>query len=109
MKLLVDSHVAIWWLEDPTRLKPRVRTLLQDPNNSAFFSAASVWEISIKKAKGKLNLPDEFVDLLIEDGFEEIGISAKHGILASKLPPIHQDPFDRMLVAQSLAEDFVLA
>lgn len=109
MNLLVDSHVIVEWLDDPSRLKPKLRSLLQDPANAVFYSAASVWELCLKKAKGKLKLADNFVELLIDDGLEELSVTARHGIRASQLPFIHQDPFDRMLIAQSLEEGLVLA
>lgn len=109
MRLLVDSHVIVGWLEDPSQLKPRLRSLLHDPENAVYFSSASVWELCLKKAKGKLKLSDDFVDILIDDGFEELPVTSRHGIRASELPPIHQDPFDRMLIAQSLEEGLMLA
>ncbi len=109
MRLLLDSHVLIWWLEDPRLLSPKLRPLLQDPGNAAYFSPASIWELGLKMAKGKLRLPPHFADLLIADGFEELPVTTAHAQRTLTLPPLHPDPFDRLLIAQALCEGLVLA
>lgn len=100
---MIDSHVAVWWLEQAAR------DAIADPGNEVFLSAASVWELVLKVARGRLVIPDEYVDVLAEDGFVPLPISAAHALAAARLPLHHGDPFDRMLVAQALGEGLVLA
>jgi PIN domain nuclease of toxin-antitoxin system len=109
MRILVDSHVALWWLDDPARLSRAAHDAIADPGNEVFLSAASVWELALKITRGKLVMPDGFVDVLAEDGFESLPVAAVHALAAAQLPAHHGDPFDRMLVAQALAEGLVLA
>jgi PIN domain nuclease of toxin-antitoxin system len=109
MRILADSHVLIWWLDNPTKLNPLVRAAIQDPDNEVFFSAASIWEIGLKTAKGHLRIPTPIVPLLKSDGFTELPVTAAHASSAMELPPIHADPFDRMLIAQTLSEGLLLA
>ena len=110
MRILADSHVLVWWLDDPQRLiAPPLYHALQDPANDVLFSAASVWELSLKSAKGQLRLPATFVTLLKADGFDELPVTARHAISTSSLPSLHGDPFDRILIAQALVEGLVLA
>ena len=111
MRLLVDTHLLLWAAAKSRRLPKEARRLLEDPANEVFFSAASLWEIVIKAA---LRKPDFKVDVtllrhaLAEMGFAELPVSGTHAERLASLPPIHKDPFDRMLVAQSLAEPLVL-
>jgi PIN domain nuclease of toxin-antitoxin system len=111
MRLLVDTHLLLWAAARSRRLPKEARLLLEEPANEVFFSAASLWEIVIKAA---LHKPDFKVDVtllrpaLSEMGFAELPISGTHAERLGSLPPIHRDPFDRMLVAQSLAEPLVL-
>ncbi len=107
MRLLVDSHVALWWLEANDKLGPQTRDLLESADE-AYFSAATPWELGIERALGKLDFPDGMADALVAAGFTELRISAAHAESAAKLPPHHRDPFDRMLIAQARAEAFVL-
>ncbi|WP_221030707.1 type II toxin-antitoxin system VapC family toxin [Actomonas aquatica] len=109
MRLLLDSHVLIWWLEDPRQLSPELRPLLQDPGNTAYFSPASIWELGLKVAKGKLRIPSDFTAILVDDGFDELPVTAAHATHTLSLPPLHSDPFDRLLIAQALCEGLVLA
>ena len=108
MNLLVDTHVAIWWLDRPDRLSAPARAMISDPGNRVFISAASVWEIELKRAKGKLEVPDAYWPMLAAEGFEELSVTAKHARATSALPPHHADPFDRLLVAQAGVEQMVL-
>jgi PIN domain nuclease of toxin-antitoxin system len=103
-RLLLDTHALLWWLADDPRLGPHARQLIQDERNEVFVSAASAWEISIKKAMGKLKAPDDLDGIVEEEGFDTLPISFFHGERAGELPPLHRDPFDRMLVAQAQAE-----
>jgi PIN domain nuclease of toxin-antitoxin system len=111
MRLLVDTHLLLWATAKSRRLPKEARRLLEDPGNEVFFSAASLWEIVIKAA---LRRPDFKVDVsllrsaLVEMGFAELPVSGAHAERLASLPPLHKDPFDRMLVAQSLAEPLVL-
>lgn len=104
-RLLLDTHVLMWWLADDPRLGPRARALISDSNNEAYISAASAWEISIKKTLGKLEAPEGLDVIVEEEGFIRLPISFLHGEKAGALPSLHRDPFDRMLVAQAMTEN----
>ena len=107
-RLLVDTLVMLWWLNDAPELGPRCREVLSDERNEVFVSAASAWEISIKTVLGKLEAPED-IDTIVEDeGFSKLPISLYHGQLAGRLPILHRDPFERMLIAQAQAEGLVL-
>ena len=101
MSFLLDSHVSLWWLEDSPKIGGKLRGILADPQVRVLVSAASVWEIGMKQALGKLRAPESVVDLMQEEGFEELAITARHAEAAARLPPLHRDPFDRMLVARA--------
>lgn len=111
MKILLDTHVLLWVAGDPQQLSAQARKLLEDPQNQLYFSAASLWEVSIKN---KLGRADFKVDLpvlrrnLLDYGFEEIAINSAHTLAVEALPNIHKDPFDRMLVAQTIVEGITL-
>lgn len=107
MRVLVDSHVALWWLENNAKLGPESRRLLESADE-VFFSAATPWELGIKRALGKLDFPDGLAGALVAGGFTELPISAVHSEMAAQLPPHHHDPFDRMLIAQAQIEVLVL-
>ena len=108
MNLLLDSHVAIWWLNDPARLAPAARATIADGRNRALISVASIWEIGLKTARQKLILPADYVNILQADGFALLEVRREHAERAPALPTHHGDPFDRMLVAQALTENLVL-
>jgi PIN domain nuclease of toxin-antitoxin system len=103
MRLLLDTHALLWWLADEG-LSAQAREAVADPANLVAVSAASAWEISIKKALGKLAAPDDLEHQLEAGGFEPLPISVAHAVAAGHLPRHHEDPFDRMLIAQALAE-----
>ena len=105
MRLLLDAHALLWWLADDPALGGSARNEIADPANEVFVSAATVWEISIKRALGKLDAPDDLVDTLATEGFLEAPILASDGERAGRLHPHHRDPFDRMLVVQALCLD----
>lgn len=107
MRILLDSHVALWWLDDNAAMGPRCRELITQADE-AFFSVVTPWELGIKVALGKLTMPDGLVDELESQGFVPLSITAAHAELAPALPPHHSDPFDRMLVAQAQLETLVL-
>jgi PIN domain nuclease of toxin-antitoxin system len=108
VRLLVDSHVALWWLGDSASLGPRCREIIEAADQT-FFSAVTPWELGIKRALGKVSFPDGLVDALEAGGFLPLSISARHAEHAPTLPTHHRDPFDRMLVAQAQLEALVLA
>lgn len=103
-RLLLDTHAFLWWLADDPRLGGKVRGIIADPANEVFVSAATGWEIAIKAALGKLELPGPLDAVVEEEGFTHLPITFFHGEQAGSLPPHHRDPFDRMLVAQAQAE-----
>jgi len=109
VKILADSHVLFWWLDDPKRIALPARTAIADPANLVFFSAASVWEIGLKAGKGKLRIDGDIVAALLSDGFEPLPITMAHAARSLTLPDTHGDPFDRMLIAQTLADGLLLA
>jgi PIN domain nuclease of toxin-antitoxin system len=109
MDLLLDAHVFLWWDTGDVRLAADVRDVIADPGNRVLLSAASVWEIAIKRALGKLDFRGGLVKAIAANGFEELPVTAAHAERAAALPDHHRDPFDRMLVAQSLCEACVLA
>lgn len=107
MRLLLDTHVAIWALIEDKRLGDRARELIANPDNAVYVSAASVWEIAIKHSLGRKAVPFSGSDALryfSEAGFEGLDVSAQHAAASGELPPHHTDPFDRLLVAQALTE-----
>lgn len=107
MSLLLDTHVALWWLGG-RRLRAAVVERISDPATLVAVSAASVWEVAIKVALGKLKAPESFAAAVLEEGFEPLVIRFDHATRAGGLPPHHRDPFDRMLIAQAQAEDLTV-
>jgi PIN domain nuclease of toxin-antitoxin system len=111
MKLLLDTHVLLWAAGEPGRLPARIRALIKDPANELIFSAASLWEIAIKRRLGR----DDFrVDPrllrrgLLDNSYSELSITSEHAVAVDSLPPLHEDPFDRILVAQAMVEGITL-
>ncbi len=111
MRLLLDTHILLWAAGDPERLTPEARNLLGDPATELLFSTASIWEIAIKKALARKDFhiePRQFRDSLIQNGYSELVIRSEHTLAVGLLPPIHKDPFDRILVAQAQVENIKL-
>ena len=109
MRLLLDTHVLIWAVSDPDRLDAAVREAVTAPGNVVLVSSASVWEIAIKRALGRIDFPvDELPGLFDRMGVEALPISIDHAIVAGSLPRHHNDPFDRMLIAQAQVDNVVL-
>lgn len=107
MRLLLDTHVALWAITDSPQLPAKGRKLILDAGNEIFVSAASVWEIAIKHGLGRGNMPISGSDALLyfrEAGYELLSVSAEHAAQVENLPPHHADPFDRILIAQALLE-----
>jgi PIN domain nuclease of toxin-antitoxin system len=111
VKLLLDTHLLIWAADDIKRVPPDARGLMADQENELLFSVVSIWEVAIKRG---LNRPDFQVDArklrrgLIDNGYIELPILGEHAVAIDGLPPIHKDPFDRMLIAQAIVEGITL-
>ena len=106
---LLDTHVLLWWLDDPELLSEPARSAIIEPDNRAIVSVASVWEIAIKTALGKLEAPDDLEDMIEDAGFELMSITYPHAWTVKNLPlEQHKDPFDRLLVAQAKVEGLTL-
>lgn len=111
MKLLLDTHLLLWAANESSHLSAKARKLINDPSNDVLFSAASLWEIAIKSGQGR----DDFqVDPrllrrnLLDNGYAELPITSSHAVAVDGLPPVHKDPFDRILVAQAMTEGITL-
>ena len=111
MKLLLDTHLLLWVAGEPEKLPPAARKLIADPENELLFSAASLWEIAIKRG---LERPDFQVDgrvlrrALLDNRYLELSVTSAHAVSVDELPPIHKDPFDRILIAQATVEGITL-
>jgi PIN domain nuclease of toxin-antitoxin system len=99
--LLLDTHTLLWWLADNRALAKPARQAIADPEAIVYVSAAAAWEISIKSALGKLSAPDDLEDQMRAGGLTELPVTIADGLVAGALPRYHEDPFDRMLVAQA--------
>lgn len=111
MKLLLDTQLLLWAAGQPERLSPRARRQLKDPENELLFSAASLWEITIKSGLGRDDFRVEPRVLrrgLLDNGYVELPITSEHAVNVDTLPPLHKDPFDRLLIAQALVEGITL-
>lgn len=111
MNLLLDTHLLLWAASEPERIPENTRALLADPANQLVFSAASLWEITIKNS---LDRPDFKVDsrrlwrMLLVNGYRELPVTSEHTVAVNELPPLHKDPFDRILIAQARVEGLLL-
>jgi PIN domain nuclease of toxin-antitoxin system len=105
LKLLLDTHAALWWLSDDERLGDEAARQLGDDTNLLLLSAAVVWEVSIKRSLGKLRAPADFAAILLSGGAHAVAITHDHAAAAEHLPWHHRDPFDRMLVVQAQLEN----
>ena len=108
MRLLLDTHVVLWSLTEPLKLRGETREALEDAQNDVFVSAVSGWEIAVKRALGKLEAPDDLEAGIRQQGFLPLHLTFLHAERAGALPPHHGDPFDRMLVAQAQVEGLVV-
>jgi PIN domain nuclease of toxin-antitoxin system len=108
LRLLVDTHVFLWWRGDDPRLGEVEREAIRDGQNDVFLSASSIWEIAIKRSLGRLETPEPASAAAVRLGFEPLPISFAHAEATTLLPPLHRDPFDRMLVAQARTEGLTL-
>ena len=111
MKLLLDTHLLLWAAGEPSRLSRKARTLIANPQNELLFSAASLWEVAIKRGLGRSDFQVDARLLrrgLLDNGYSELPIVSDHVVATESLPPIHKDPFDRVLVAQATVEGITL-
>lgn len=111
MKLLLDTHVLLWAAGEPERLSPGTRTLIEASEHELVFSAASLWEIAIKRSLGRADFvvdPRLLRRGLLDNGYTELPITSEHALAVDALPPIHRDPFDRILIAQATAAGMLL-
>jgi PIN domain nuclease of toxin-antitoxin system len=112
VRVLLDTHTLLWWLDGDRRLSRRARNLIADDSNAVLVSAASAWEISTKVRLGKLpgatQVAAELITILRQQNFEPLPMAITHALRAGSLPGPHRDPFDRMLIAQAQAEDLAL-
>jgi PIN domain nuclease of toxin-antitoxin system len=106
--LLLDAHVLVWALMDPTAIAAPTREAIADPSNDVLVSAANVWELAIKRASGKIRLPSSLAEALDAMGFIGLPVTVEDAERAAALPPHHRDPFDRMLIAQAQRLDAVV-
>lgn len=107
MKILLDTHLVLWWLANSASLSEKARAQISDPGNTLFLSAVSLWEIWLKESLGKLRLPPDFDTRLAAESFENLPLTGSHARQVTLLPWHHRDPFDRMLVAQAQSEKLV--
>lgn len=108
MNLLIDTRALLWWLDDHPSLSEKARAVIADGNNLVFGSAAVIWEIRIKQALGKLQVPANFGQILNKQPMEMLAITIEHAHAVRDLPFHHRDPFDRMLIAQATVEGFTI-
>nr|WP_269811360.1 type II toxin-antitoxin system VapC family toxin [Kineosporia rhizophila] len=105
---MLDTHILLWWLTDNERLPAAMRKVIAEPDREVFVSAASAWEMSIKSALGKLDMPEGLREELDDEGITELAVTVEDGLAAGALPRHHDDPFDRMLIAQAARRDLLL-
>jgi PIN domain nuclease of toxin-antitoxin system len=105
MRLLLDTHVLIWLHIDPARVPSRIFEAIESEENEKSVSAATIWEIEIKRRSGRLRTPPDLAQMTSGAGFLELPVRFSHAVAAGALPLLHGDPFDRMLVAQAQVED----
>jgi len=108
VRYLIDTHLLVWWLNNDTRLPAKAKRIIADSDHDIAISIASVWEMSIKHALGRLDVPDAFIAAIPAMPFALLGITPNHAWYSAHLPPLHKDPFDRLLVAQSRLEGRIL-
>lgn len=112
MRYLLDTHAFLWFVSDDDKLSSNAKLIIQDGNNEIYFSAASAWEMSIKAKLGRLkfetNLESFIIEQLTANSFSPLAITISHSLYTEKLPQIHKDPFDRMIISQSKVENMIL-
>lgn len=107
MRLLLDTHILLWWLSHDPALSDEAKKLIRD-TPEVYISVATTWELAIKQQIGKLTAPDDLLERVESAGFTHLAINFHHAVAAGRLPLVHRDPFDRMLVAQARCEGLTL-
>jgi len=107
-RFLLDTHVLLWWLDDPSQLSEEARAAIRDPGHPVLLSAAAIWEMGIKKSLGRLDIPANLAEVLQQDSIEVLDIQLSHALSVAGLPMLHQDPFDRMQIVQAQLEGLTL-
>ncbi|MFV1957915.1 MAG: type II toxin-antitoxin system VapC family toxin [Planctomycetota bacterium] len=105
---LLDTHVLLWWLAEPERLAAPARDIIEDPQIPVLVSAAAVWEMAVKKAIGRLDMPSNLPEVLAGERIEILDVGIHHALAVADLPMHHRDPFDRLQVVQARIENLVL-
>lgn len=108
MSILLDTRILLWWLADDPHLPPLASAAIANSDAAVIVSAATAWEIAIKKAAGRIDAPDDLLEALQINNFDTLAITATHALMAGALPHHHDDPFDRMLIAQAQQEGLTL-
>lgn len=108
MSYLLDTHTFIWWIEDNLNLSYQSKQIISNPNNLIFISAVNTWEITIKKSLGKLNVPGNLEEIILQCGFDILPITIKHTLSIEHLDKYHDDPFDRLLISQAIIENLTI-
>ncbi len=108
MQYLLDTHVLLWWLATPKKIKAKAQKIIKDASNDVFLSTASFWEMAIKKSIGRLTLPHNLIEAVFIEGFKILPIMPEEALGIADLPLIHTDPFDRLLIMQAKFHDLVL-
>ena len=112
MKYLLDTHAFLWFVADDNKISSKAKSVIEDSKNEIFFSAASAWELAIKTKLNRLKITGDLESFIIEqlstNRFVPLSITLSHSLFTEKLPQIHKDPFDRMIIAQSIVEDLPL-
>jgi PIN domain nuclease of toxin-antitoxin system len=111
VKFLLDTHFVLWVPINAPQISSGARRILIDPTNQFIFSVSSIWEIAIKKGLGRPDFPHDPREMrrqLIENGYDELTIESRHAVMVDSMPPIHKDPFDRILIAQAMVEGITL-
>jgi PIN domain nuclease of toxin-antitoxin system len=109
MRLLLDTHILLWWLSDDRKLAKNAREVIANPDNDVLVSSACLWEVAIKTSLGRIEVElDGLEDAIAHNGFRALPIGFRHALTAGSLPPVHRDPFDRMLIAQASIEELRL-
>jgi PIN domain nuclease of toxin-antitoxin system len=109
VRLLIDSHAFLWWSEEFPALGKAAHRAIADPKNEVLISVAALWELTIKASSGKLSLPVDLETMVASQGFAVLSITFPHLTRLAGLPRLHRDPFDRMIIAQGLAEGIPIA
>lgn len=108
MQYLLDTHIVLWWLTNPSKIAPNIREVIANKKNKIFISSVSFWEMAIKQSLGRLNIPNNVIEVLLKEGFEMLPLIAEESLGISDLPFIHTDPFDRMLIIQAKLNNLAL-